>query len=142
MKNSIKPEEQILKLIHEGRGKYKGTFKASVDNVEFMFADTNVVFHRAGEEYYIVGAERDNKNSVAFCVPWAIKEGPHEVKWYKGGLVWSVSKDGDFHEIQQGVATVTFLQSGEYKYGVKGEIDFSLPRVGKITGKFEIKLHE
>lgn len=141
MKDSINSEEQIVGLINESREKYEGTFKASVDDVEFMFADTKLVFYRAGEEYFIIGAD-DKRNSVAFCVPRAIKEGPHEVKWYKGGLVWSVSKDGDFHEIQQGVATVTFLQSGEYKYGVKGKIDFSLPRVGKITGKFEIKLRE
>lgn len=76
MKNSIKPEEQILKLIHEGRGKYKGTFKASVDNLEFMFADTNVVFHRAGEEYYIVGADRDNKKLRSLLCSMGYKRRP------------------------------------------------------------------
>jgi len=143
MRNSIKAEEQIVDLIKKNHHLYEGTFSALVDGVEFMHANTNVLFHKAEKDYFIIGEGQKNKDYVTFCVEQDLEnEGPHKVEKYEGGLVWSVKIKDVFHEIRQGQANMTFLQRGEYRYGAFGVIDFVLPDERKITGKFEIKRRE
>ncbi|MCU1772187.1 hypothetical protein [Pseudomonas sp. 13B_3.2_Bac1] len=143
MQNSNKSEEQIFNLINKNQNQFEGTFSASVDGEKFMFADENVLFYRAERDYFIVGSDNEDENYVTFCVQQhLVKEGPHNVEKYEGGLIWSVKIKDRFHVVQQGHATVTFLQRGEYRYGAFGDIDFVLPDGRKITGEFDIKRRE
>lgn len=140
MQNSNKSEKQIFDLINKNHHQYKGTFNASVDGREFMVANTNLLFHTADKDYFIVGADDYNHNVVAFCVPQdLIKDGPHQVRWYEGELVWSVRISNVSHVIKQGLANVTFSRTGENRSGVSGDIDFVLPDGKTVTGKFDIK---
>lgn len=143
MQHSNKSEEQIYELMKEDRDKYVGTFSAFVAGKKFLDKVKNVLFHTAENDHFIIGSDDDNTNAVAFCVQQSlIKEGPHNVKWYEGELAWSVRVDGVSYFIQQGQANVTFVQRGDYRYGVSGDIDFVLPDGRKITGDFDIKLRE
>ncbi|EJZ57908.1 hypothetical protein I1A_002233 [Pseudomonas fluorescens R124] len=64
MQNSNKSEEQIFNLINKNRNQFEGTFSASVDGEEFMFADKNVLFIGQRKTISLLGLTMKTKTTL------------------------------------------------------------------------------